>query len=166
MITAASTTQNATTGATGSPNVVEDCWVKACSQPGAIPFSSLVSVPTTAPTTTELMPSVTTSGSRPNRWHTQPEKLPPATHTAATMRATSPKFQWSSPLKCVTSRFPATRYAAIEKSRPPSRITNVCPAAATPRNDACSRIGASRPFQLKSPSFPPTYSTSAASTST
>ena len=69
MITAR-TTQAAMIGGSGRPNVFDACAVKDCSQPGPVPLTRVESVPSSAPTTTELMPSVTTSGSSPNRWHT------------------------------------------------------------------------------------------------
>ena len=97
-----------TIGGIGSPKVSDDCAVKFCSQPGPAPLTSVVSVPRSAPTTTELIPSVTTSGSSLNRWQTQPLAPPQTRQMSSTMRATKPKFQCSRPVRWVVSRLPAT----------------------------------------------------------
>jgi hypothetical protein len=136
---------------------VFEVWlVKDCSQFGPEPLSRPVFVPTSAPTTIELIASVMTRGSSWKRWQIQPANPPPARQIASTSSAAAPKFQCSVPTRWVTSRFPATMYAAMEKSRPPTRMTSVCPAAAMPRKDAWSRIGANRSFHEKSPSCWPT----------
>ncbi len=72
-MTTARTIQAVMIGGSGRPKVFDDCAVNDCSQPGPAPLTSVESVPSSAPTTTELIPSVTTSGSSPNRWHSQPD---------------------------------------------------------------------------------------------
>jgi hypothetical protein len=96
--------------------------------------------PSDSPSTIPFMPSVITTAGMPSRATPRPLTIPQTTPSASasTIPIASLPFE---PADCEMSTIAAAfRTHGTERSIPPIRITNVCPAATRPTNEEIWRI--------------------------